>query len=1131
MGQTPTHLVFRLKHLVLILLAAFLPLMVKAQVQVILTGTNATCNGLCNGTATALGSGGWAPYTYVWSNGATTATISSLCAGTYSVTVTDIDQGTATGSITITQPSQLGVNVSCTSQICGNTPDGTASAVPYGGIPPYTYLWNTGANTPQITGLAAGTYTATVTDANGCTTAASCNVGFWNEGIWLMDTSTNVTCYGYNNGTAHVSAMSGQPPYTYIWSNGATTQDVVGLAPGTYTVTVSDVNGCSNQRAVTITQPTQLVCTATSVPMNCGLLGSATISATGGTPAYSYLWSNGQTTTTISVTAGTYTATVTDANGCTCSSSVTVGNNSNNLTVTTTVNSSAGCTVGGSATATVTGGSGTYTFLWDNGQTTATATNLSAGQHVVTATDGASGCQGSGQVNIPSAPPLSVSTAVNTNATCNTGGSATATPAGGQAPYTYDWSNDGPDNPDNDPQTVTGLIAGTYTVTVTDAGGCTATATVVITQLQGPGVTVTVNSNATCVTGGSATANATGTGPFTYHWSYNNINTATASDLPPGDYTVTVTDANGCMISGSAHISQTGAPTAVITGSSPSSCSNNTGSATVGVTGGTGPYTYDWSNDGPDNPDNDAATVTGIGAGTYTVTVTDANGCTTTAQVSIASSLPPTVVITASTNATCSSPGSATASVSGGTGPYTYLWSDMETTQTAVNLFAGTYTVTVTDAAQCTATASVTIGSTNNGISIGDYVWYDDDQDGFQHPTETHGVDGVTVTLMKAGPDGLFNTSDDVAIASTTTDINGIYHFNCVVPGTYVLKFSGIPSGYEWTQKNKPANDCKDSDVNVNGKTDPFTIVAGQGNDFCFDAGIHIKCDNVTLPGTICCNQTICEGETPALIYESLPPSGGSGALQYMWLQFISVGGAPPNWVSVPGAMSASYQPGPLFETTRFMRCVRRDGCTHWIESNYVEITVLPAGSPGCTGFMTNFSVAPHDPTSVQVSWNTLPEATEYLYTVQHSTNSQQWTNIANVMGKQDAVNTNSYSYLDETPSNGINYYRIKRTTAGGQIAFSDPRDITLEFGTLETVRITPNPVVSSLKIMNVIQFDSDITIEITTTDGKLLKTLTMEKNKMNELSVDMTDYPSAIYLVRVHLPDGSRKTYKIAKI
>ena len=1134
MKQALTQSLSRSKFHFLAFLLAAIPAFLTAQVQVTVTGTNVTCFGDCDGTATALASGGWAPYTYQWSNGATTSTITGLCPGTYSVTVVDIDLGSAVGSITISQPTQLGVNVNGQSQICGNIPDGWAAAVPFGGTPPYTYLWSNGGTTPQINNLVAGTYTVTVTDSHNCTTEGSFVVGFWNEGIWLMTSHADITCFGFNNGTAHVSVMSGTPPYTYIWSTGAVTQDITGLGMGTYTVTVSDANGCSNETSVSILEPDQIICSAGATPANCGLLGTATASATGGTPPYTYLWNpTNLMTPMINAQAGSYSVTITDANGCPCSTSVIVEDNNTSIIVTVTPESDAGCLIGGSATATASGGSGNYSYLWDSNppQNTQTATNLSAGIHNVTVTDLTTGCQGVGMVNIPSSTPLDLTTTVIADATCLVGGSASVTASGGTPPYTYDWSNNGSQNPDTDPQTMMGLLAGPYSVTVTDSTGCTAVAMVTIGQTQGPSVVVTVDMNATCVAGGSATATASGgVGPYTYLWSFNSQTTQTATNLPPGTHTVTVTDANGCMTTGSVTITQTDAPDAIISSSTPSACASNSGSATVSASGGTGPYTYDWSNDGPDDPDNDPATVTGLGAGTYTVTVTDAAGCTATAQVSIAASLPPTVVITAVMDADCSTPGSATASVSGGTGPFDYLWDNGETTATATNLMGGQHSVTVTDANGCMASDTVDVGSNNTGIKIGDFVWYDDNQDGWQQPFET-GVPNVSAMLITAGADGLFGTPDDVIVDTTSTDGTGHYCFFCVTPGTYVIMFTGIPNGFQWTIKDGPNNDCKDSDVKQNGKTDPFTITAGQGDDLCIDGGIHTICENLIHPGSICCNQTICEGETPDLIFNSLSPFGGSGPIQYVWMQFISIGGAPPQWVVIPGANSSSYQPGPLFETTRFMRCARREGCDHFLESNYVEITVLPAGSPGCTNFTSNFTVVEEGPSSVKVTWTTLPELTEYMYTVQHSTNMVQWVNLGSQIGKQDPVQENAYTYMHETPVNGKNFYRIKRATASGQIAFSDQRQIEINLNADQTVRITPNPVVDKLKIMNLLQFDSDVTVTITSTKGDVLHTVTLEKGKMEEIELQVTDLPSGIYMARIRFADGSIKTVKITKI
>jgi hypothetical protein len=573
-------------------------------------------------------------------------------------------------------------------------------------------------------------------------------------------------------------------------------------------------------------------------------------------------------------------------------------------------------------------------------------------------------------------------------------------------------------------------------------------------------------------------------------------------------------------------ITQPNAPVAVISSSTPSACGNNTGSATVSVSGGTPNFTYKWSNPGMTS----TATVSNLGAGTYTVTVTDAAGCTATTSVTIGATQAPNVVIVASSNANCSTPGSATASVSGGTPPYTYLWSNGETTATAVNLPQGTYTVTVTDASNCTATASVTIGSTNNGIKIGDWVWYDDDQNGFQHPSLEIGVPNIEVKLIKPGPDGAFGTPDDVVVETTTTNNAGFYFFNCVVPGTYVLSFSNLPLGYQWTKKDWVNNDCKDSDVKTNGRTDPFTIVAGQPDDLCFDAGIHTICFNITNAGAICCAQTICEGEAPAPLVESIAPVGGSGQIEYLWMQFIQIGQAPPQWVAIPGATGSSYAPGPLFETAKFMRCARREGCP-FLESNIVTITVLPAGSPGCDGFNLNFNVQQTGQTGVLINWTTLPEATEYSYTVQHSTDMQSWMSVTTTMGKQDAVNPNEYSFMHETPSMGRNFYRIRRLSNMGQQAFSEIRAIEVQYSPSNGVLIAPNPVGKSLHIMNAIQYDTDVVIQITATNGSVLHTITIPAGKMHLEDLPVEDLPSGIYLAKIRFGNGEVRTVKIAKI
>lgn len=1119
MGQNSTLSRFRISRVLpfaaLLVFFSFLSNVVQAQVSISVTSTNVTCFGLNNGTATAIGSGGWTPYTYHWSNGATTAMVTGLAPGSYSVTVTDVDLGYAVGTVLITQPPQLGVQVYGESQICGIVPDGKVTAVPFGGTPPYTYQWSNGGTSAQITGLPEGTYTVTVTDANGCTAAGSGTVYFWNEGIWLMDTSTNVTCFGLNNGTAHISAMSGTPPYTYHWSTGSNSQDVSGLAAGNYTVTVTDANGCSNFTNVTITQPTALTLTSTTVNAACGLAGSATVIPSGGTPPYTVVWSTGSTSFTISALPGSYTATVTDANGCTKTITVTIGGTNTSLTVQATVISNAGCNIGGSATASASAGSGNYAFSWDNGQMAATATNLSAGNHSFTVTDITTGCTGVGSVNIPSASPVNATAVVVTNATCLVGGSATVTATGGTPPYTYLWDNN------QTTATATSLGAGPHSVVVTDASGCVATAFVVIAQTQGPTVTATVVTNATCTTGGSAIATATGgAGGYIFLWD-NGQPTATATNLSVGVHHVTATDAAGCSAVAMVTITQSNAPTVIVSPGSPANCTSG-GSATAGAAGGTAPYTFVWSN-GATGP-----IVNGLSAGTYTVTVTDAAGCTATGQVSIAAAIPPNVVIVASSNAKCDLPGNATASASGGISPYTYLWDNGETTATASNLAAGLHSVTVTDGGGCTGTASVTIGSTDNGITIGDFVWYDDTQDGFQNNIEVNGVSNVTVMLIKPGADGVFATGDDVTVNTTTTNGAGIYQFTCVTPGTYIIMFSGIPAGYVFSPKDQGSNDCKDSDVNQFGKTAPFTIIAGQPDNLCFDAGIHIPCANVTNAGLICCSQIICEGQTPNLITEISPPTGGSGALEFLWLQLMQVSGLPV-WQPVPGGTNATLQPGPLFETARYMRCARRAGCNNFLESNIITITVNPPGGP-CPGYTANLNAYVQPNNTVLIDWTTLPEGDAYMYSVQRSANKTTWDVVTTVVGHQDATAPNHYTAIDQTPLAGVSYYRIKRSNANGIDVYSESTEVRLDLSAVTAVSVYPNPVTDKLTIKNAIAYDSDVVVTISTTNGQVLHTLTIPQGTLSQEELPMLNLPSGIYMVRIKLGSGEVKTVKIAK-
>jgi len=360
----------------------------------------------------------------------------------------------------------------------------------------------------------------------------------------------------------------------------------------------------------------------------------------------------------------------------------------------------------GSAGVTVTGGTGPYTYSWVPGNaTTSSISNLCPGTYTVYVTD-ATCLQSSTTITLNSVNAVINTSTSFTNPLCfgDCNGTGTVTPTGGSAPYTYSWYT----TPSQSTQTASGLCAGTYSVLVTDANGCTAVASVTLTDppaltLQATGFAETCqgacDGQVVCIPGG-------GTGTYTYSWS-NGCTTPGCLPLCTGTYTITVTDANGCTIQDTAIVSSPPGLTLQMS-STPSLCGQPNGSATVVASGGTGTYTYAWSPSGGSN-----ATANNLSGGTYTVIVTDGNGCSATATVVVASPSAVTAAISASTNISCFGMcnGTATVTASSGVQPYTYSWNSTpaQSTATAAGLCSGSYTVTVTDSNNCTATATVMI--------------------------------------------------------------------------------------------------------------------------------------------------------------------------------------------------------------------------------------------------------------------------------------------------------------------------------------------------------------------------------------------------------------------------------------
>jgi predicted heme/steroid binding protein len=882
-----------------------------------------TCNGTNNGTATVVPSGGKSPYTYAWSNGSTAATITGLSPSNYSVNITDGEGTSITKIFNITQNSIISGTTTISNVSCNGGNNGSIDLTPIGGSGSYTYNWGGGITTQDRTNLAAGTYSVTITDSNNCSAVVS-NIAVGQPAAPLSlltgGGKTDASCFGGGNGTATVAPTGGTSTYTYSWNTTPvqTTATAVGLIAGTYTVTVTDANGCQATRSFTINQPAAALSAATGggkTDVSCrgGNNGTASVAPTGGTPNYTYSWDTTpvQTTATaVGLITGTYTVTVTDANGCQATRSFTINQPAAALSAATGGGKTdVSCNGGANGTATVapTGGTPTYTYSWNTTpvQTTATAVGLIAGTYTVTVTD-ANACQTtrSFTINQPAAA-LSASAAGQTDILCNGSatGSATVTATGGTPGYTYSWSPSG-----GTAETATGLTAGTYTVTVTDANSCQTTQSFTITE---PGALVAspaAQTNIACRDDltGSATVNATGgAGGYTYSWAPSGGTAATATGLAAGNYTVTVTDANNCQATQAFTIVQptTALTTTAGTINNTSCYTGGNGTATVIASGGTPSYSYSWNT----TPVQTTATASGLSAGTYRVTVTDANGCTANRDFTI--SQPPALSITPSqTNVSCNggTNGTATASVSGGTGAgtYTYSWAPTGgTAASATGLQAGTYTVTVKDANNCQIAQSYTIDQPAVLTAT-------------QSQTEVlcNGSATGTATVVASGgsPNYSYSWSPSGGVAATATglaantytctitDNNG-----CFITKTFIITQPAAPLSASTTQISATCSTGGEASVSPSGgtpsysylwspggETTPFITGKAAGNYSCIitDANGCTLTKNFTISTTntlvasAAQTNVLCNGSSTGSA--SVIPSGAPGPFTYVWAPY-----------------------------------------------------------------------------------------------------------------------------------------------------------------------------------------------------------------------------------------------------
>lgn len=769
------------------------------------------CQGNSTGFVDITPNNGQAPYTYNWlfgsnTNSATSYIVDNLPAGTYGITVTD-NVGCATvTSVTINEPisaisvsavvssSYNGMNISC-----NGGSDGEATATASGGtvgINPYTYLWG-GAAGAQIsniaTGLAAGSYSVTATDANGCSDVASVTL---TEPTAISATISSATDPSAGNCDGTITAIGSGGTgfmYTYLWMPAMqTTATALNLCGGNHTVTVGDANGCVGSIQHTLTATScQLNISATTYNNSChnSTDGVLNIVINSGQAPYTYHWNGGSSSnsnTSHSIAglgAGGYTITVSDALGCDTVVAFVINAPS---PVTASISNIIHPTVGncnGSLTTTATGGTPSYTYLWVSGmsaQTTSTINNLCTGSHTITVTD-ANGCTASTTHTLNTCQ-LNV-TAIPMDVLCRgaADGFLDITINNGQPPYTYHWNGLNNTNA-NSNHIIGNLAAGVYQVTISDALGCDTLISFIINEPATPVsvvATVSSNYNGTDIScngnsDGSATATAAGgtvgINPYTYLWgpATGNQVGSTVTGLPAGAYNVTATDANGCSDIATVFLTEPSAVSTTVASTIAPTAGNCNGTITFSATGGNAPYAWNGGS-GPQA----SSTVTNLCAGNHTVTATDINGCATTITHTLNNCN--LNIFAINNNVLCfgGTSGSIDITVNSGQAPYTYSWiggsnNTSSPTFSINNLSADSYAITVNDANGCDTVFNIIINEPLP-LTLTPQILSNFNGSAISCPSESDGGVGVVATGGSGGITYLWSPGN-----LTTADITNI---------------------------------------------------------------------------------------------------------------------------------------------------------------------------------------------------------------------------------------------------------------------------------------------------------------------------------------------------------------------
>lgn len=881
----------------------------------------------CTGVSTVNVSGGnGSPYSYTWNPGTSTSSVAtSLCAGNYTVSVRDVSNCPTSATVNVAQPPTFTANITSTSLTCNSVCSGIINSSPTGGTAPYSFTLISSTATvttaPPFTGLCAGTYTLLIRDSSPATCGQSFTVNLQQPNALALTVNvTSITCFNACNGALAGSANGGTPSYTLTWntpSSGTVAGGgITNRCPGVYTLNVRDANTCTASITRTLTQPTEMTVSINSTPVNCfgSCNGVLAANISGGTSGYTVTWSNGPTgAMNTGLCAGQYSYIVSDANGCLKNGTAGVATPSA-ITLSRSV-TPARCagSCNGSATVVATGGTGAFTYTFNSvpaiTNTTGIATGLCANNYIVSVRD-ANACPQSTAFVI--AQPVALSAAItgtqNSCTACT--GAATVTGSNGTPGYTYSWTNS-LSALVSTVSSATALCTGSYTVTVTDSQSCTATTTVGIQQTV---ISAAVSGGTGIQCFGASTASAVvspsgGSGVYSFTWTPTSQTTQTATGLAAGNYTVNVREVGGsnCLSTATIAINQPSSLTISSSQTSITCFGNCNGILSTTVSGGTGAKSFSWSPGG-----QTTSSITNQCAGSYTVRVADANGCTLAPQtftITQPTSITATFNSTLPTGCTLSN-GSICATATGGSGSgYTYTWSPVTGSNSCLTgLSAGAYSVIIRDGTGvCTNTLSTVLNSPA-GPTVST-VQQSVTCFGASTGAATLNVTGTPVFSFTWSPAVAGNTNIATSLPSGTYVVSVRDGNSCVTNHSVIIT---QPTSVTINQ-NVGAVRCNGGatgsiTVNPSGGTTPYTFnwlpavppITGQGTrtitsltsggytlnlsdaNSCLTQHIF----SISAPPALsltanATNTVICSGFTNGSITANA--SGGTGAISYTW--------------------------------------------------------------------------------------------------------------------------------------------------------------------------------------------------------------------------------------------------------